>query len=89
MHFTFPKNTSNISSISLIIHRQSCFIVIEIPIGRVTSGGYSPLLEGPIAMAYVATEYAKTGTKILAKMRGKDYPCEIVKMPFVTKDKAD
>lgn len=61
----------------------------ETAIGKVTSGGYSPLLEGPIAMAYVATEYAKTGTKILAKMRGKDYPCEIVKMPFVTKDKAD
>ena len=55
-------------------------------IGIVTSGGYSPILEAPIAMGYVATKYAKSGTKILAKMRGKDYPCDIVKMPFVTKD---
>lgn len=58
-------------------------------IGSVTSGGYSPILEGPIAMGYVQTEYAKIGTKILAKMRGKDYPCHIVKMPFVSKDKSD
>tara|TARA_R110002124_G_scaffold228664_3_gene393996 strand:+ start:526 stop:1668 length:1143 start_codon:yes stop_codon:yes gene_type:complete len=54
-------------------------------IGSVTSGGYSPLLEAPIAMGYVASSHAAAGQKILAKMRGKDYPCDVVKMPFITK----
>ncbi len=56
-------------------------------IGIVTSGGYSPVLEMPMAMGYVDAACAANGTKILAKMRGKDYPCDIVKMPFVKKDK--
>ena len=31
-------------------------------IGTVTSGGFSPTLGGPIAMAYVASAYAAPGT---------------------------
>lgn len=54
-------------------------------IGSVTSGGYSPLLEAPVAMGYVAAAYAAPGQKVLAKMRGKDYPCDVVKLPFITK----
>lgn len=54
-----------------------------IPIGAVTSGLYSPSLERPIAMAYVQTPYAQTGTTLLAKVRGKNLPVDIVAMPFV------
>lgn len=53
-------------------------------IGHVTSGGFGPSAESPVAMGYVATEYAETGTKIFAEVRGKYLPVTIADMPFVT-----
>ncbi|MEO1985938.1 MAG: glycine cleavage system aminomethyltransferase GcvT [Martelella sp.] len=53
-------------------------------IGHVTSGGFGPSSESPVAMGYVATEYAETGTKIFAEVRGKYLPVTIADMPFVT-----
>lgn len=52
-------------------------------VGVVTSGGFSPTLEAPIAMGYVETSLAKPGTTLAAMVRGKPVPVEIVKMPFV------
>ncbi|MBK2942429.1 methyl-accepting chemotaxis protein, partial [Klebsiella pneumoniae] len=40
-------------------------------IGTVTSGGFSPTLQAPIAMAYVAAEYAAIGTALEVEVRGK------------------
>lgn len=51
--------------------------------GSVTSGGYSPALEAAIAMAYVAAEFAAPGTQLLAQVRGKTRPVEVVELPFV------
>ena len=53
------------------------------PIGKVTSGGPSPVLGKPIAMGYVAAAHAKPGTKVQLVVRGKNLPAEIVGMPFV------
>lgn len=52
-------------------------------IGEVCSGGFSPVLNAPIAMAYVKTEYAVIEQTIFALLRGKKIPVQIVKMPFV------
>lgn len=52
-------------------------------VGVITSGGFGPTAGGPVAMGYVASDYAKTGTKINALLRGENRPCEIVKLPFV------
>ncbi len=52
-------------------------------IGAITSGGFSPSLKKPIAMGYVNTEFSTIGSKINAKLRGKDIPCEVVSMSFV------
>lgn len=57
-------------------------------IGEVTSGLFSPTLGAPVAMGFVAAEYAnidKSGeeTTIDAIVRGKQLPCRIVKLPFV------
>lgn len=54
-------------------------------IGRVTSGTVSPILEKPIAMGYVAAEYAKIGETVDVLIRGKAAPAKITKLPFVTK----
>lgn len=52
-------------------------------IGTVTSGTVSPVLEKPIALAYVDSKFKETGTKVNFFIRGKEIPAEIVKLPFV------
>jgi aminomethyltransferase len=52
-------------------------------IGHITSGGFGPTVNGPVAMGYVATEYAKPGTPLQLIVRDKVLPASIVKLPFV------
>lgn len=52
-------------------------------VGRVTSGGFAPTVQKPIAMAYVPVALAEPGTKITLAQRGKVHSAEVVKMPFV------
>ena len=52
-------------------------------VGVVTSGGFSPSLERPIAMAYVSSEVSSDGTPLEIEMRGKRLPATIAPMPFV------
>ncbi|BFZ58122.1 Aminomethyltransferase, mitochondrial [Savitreella phatthalungensis] len=53
------------------------------PIGKVTSGCPSPSLGKNIAMAYVPTHAAKSGTLVDLLVRGKLRRAEVTKMPFV------
>ena len=53
-------------------------------IGEVTSGGFGPSAEGPIAMGYVPTAYAAPGTGLFAEVRGKYLPVSVAALPFVT-----
>jgi len=52
-------------------------------IGTVTSGGFSPTLGGPIAMAYVASAYAAPGTALEVEVRGKRLAATVSPTPFV------
>ena len=52
-------------------------------IGQVTSGGFAPSLEAPIAMGYVTSENSAIGTQLNAIVRGKPVPIEVAKTPFV------
>jgi aminomethyltransferase len=54
------------------------------PVGRVTSGGFGPSVERPVAMGYVTTGYETVGTELQALVRGKPLPITVVKLPFVT-----
>lgn len=54
-------------------------------IGRITSGTVSPVLEKPIAMGYVNTEYAKVDEIVDVMIRDKAIPAKITKLPFVKK----
>lgn len=53
-------------------------------IGEVTSGGFGPTVESPVAMGYVPTEYAAPGTQIFAEVRGKFLPVTVFALPFIT-----
>ena len=53
------------------------------PIGEVTSGGFGPTLEAPVAMGYVGSAQAAVGTEIFGEVRGKRLPLTVAKMPLV------
>ena len=52
-------------------------------VGTVTSGGFSPTLGHPVAMAFVDTLHARCGTELHLEVRGKRLPARIVPLPFV------
>jgi aminomethyltransferase len=52
------------------------------PIGEVTSGNFSPLLQKGIALGYVSPEYAELGRDLFIDIRGKAVPAKIVKPAF-------
>jgi len=52
-------------------------------IGIVTSGGFGPTIDGPVAMGYVKTAYAAIDTALFAVVRGKDIPVKVARLPFV------
>jgi aminomethyltransferase len=52
-------------------------------VGKVTSGGFSPMLEAPIAMAYVPAASAEPGSPISVAQRGRIFQAKVVPMPFV------
>ena len=52
-------------------------------VGTVTSGGFSPTLGAPIAMAYVAAEHAAIGTALEVEVRGKRLAATVSPTPFV------
>jgi aminomethyltransferase len=51
-------------------------------VGKVTSGGFGPSVNGPVAMGYVARELATPGTELHLVVRGKPLPAQVVPMPF-------
>jgi aminomethyltransferase len=52
-------------------------------IGEVTSGGFGPSLNAPMAMGYVARPYAEDGTALELLVRGKALPARVAPTPFV------
>ncbi|GGW27656.1 aminomethyltransferase [Gemmobacter lanyuensis] len=51
-------------------------------VGRVTSGGFGPSVEAPIAMGYVSAAQAAIGTVLEGEVRGKRMPLTVAAMPF-------
>lgn len=56
----------------------------DVEVGRVTSGGFSPTLGRPIAMAYVAHGCAAPGTPLVIEVRGRRLSATVVTLPFVS-----
>jgi aminomethyltransferase len=53
-------------------------------VGKITSGGFSPSLQRPIAMGYVASHLAEPGTTLKLEQRGKLFDARVIAMPFVS-----
>ena len=52
-------------------------------VGAITSGGFGPSINAPIAMGYVETRYANDGTEVALMVRGLPRPARVTPMPFV------
>ena len=55
----------------------------DVLVGKVTSGGFSPSLQMPIGMGYVAAAHAAPGTSLEIDVRGKRLSATVTPMPFV------
>ena len=53
------------------------------PLGEVTSGGFGPSLNGPMAMGYVARDQAGDATPLTLLVRGRPLPARVAPMPFI------
>ena len=53
------------------------------PVGSVTSGGFGPSLDAPIAMGYLPAKLAVPGTRVFAEVRGKRLPVAVTTLPFM------
>jgi aminomethyltransferase len=54
-----------------------------LPVGHVTSGGFGPSADRPVAMGYVTPGAAAIGTPISLIVRGRPLSARIASMPFV------
>jgi len=52
-------------------------------IGAVTSGGFGPSINAPVAMGYLPSSHAAIGGVVFAELRGQRLPLQITPMPFV------
>ncbi|MCB5408532.1 glycine cleavage system aminomethyltransferase GcvT [Pseudogemmobacter faecipullorum] len=52
------------------------------PIGKISSGGFGPSVQAPLAIGYVATAFAPLGTVIEGELRGKRAPLTVTAAPF-------
>ena len=53
------------------------------PVGKVTSGGFGPTLNAPVAMGYVPSSLSAIDTQLFADVRGQRLPLRVAAMPFV------
>jgi aminomethyltransferase len=51
-------------------------------IGEITSGGFGPSVNAPVAMGYVDSKFAANGTKVQLMVRGQALPAEVAPLPF-------
>jgi aminomethyltransferase len=64
-------------------HGYTIFNAEGTPIGTVTSGTMSPVLNQGIGMGYLSKEYSAFGTEIFIGIRDKKIPAQVVKLPFI------
>lgn len=60
---------------------------LSTPVGEITSGNFSPLLQKGIALGYISPRHAESGMPLTVDIRGKAIPGQVVKTPFYRKPK--
>jgi aminomethyltransferase len=53
------------------------------PIGAVTSGGFGPSVNAPVAMGYLPSAHGAAGELLFAEVRGQRLPLRVAPLPFI------
>lgn len=65
------------------VARPGCVILHDgQPVGRVTSGTFSPTLRVSIALGYILRPLAARGTVVSVEIRGRRVPARVTRLPF-------
>ncbi len=76
----------NVTGRGIIREHQDVYIGDKL-IGHTSSGTHCPYLGKAAAMALIDAEYALSGTKVEADVRGRRVEAQIVPLPFYTRNK--
>jgi aminomethyltransferase len=52
-------------------------------VGQVTSGGFGPSADGPVALGYVSSQYSPVGTELHVEIRNRSHTMRVADLPFV------
>ena len=78
------RKLTPLTSADRTIPRHGYDISVDgVKVGTVTSGAISPVLDKPIALAYVDIDILNAGSKLNFMIRGKEYAATVVKLPFI------
>jgi glycine cleavage system T protein (aminomethyltransferase) len=78
-----PEGRAPVRAGALLFAAEDASVQTSVQIGTVTSGGFGPSLNAPIAMAYLPTAFAAPGTTVFAELRGKRLPIAVAPLPFI------
>ncbi len=79
----FARRLVAIEMLGKAVPRKDCPVAIEeTPLGKITSGAFSPTLQKGIAMGYLPHYKSMPGTNVDVIIRDAPHPAEIVKKPF-------
>ncbi len=70
-----------------IAREGAAVLLAGAPVGKVTSGTFSPSLGKALAMAYVAPDHAAINTALTVDVRGKGEAAKVVPLPFYRRPK--
>jgi len=79
------KKRVGIKPEKIIAREGSKIFVNNEEVGVITSGGFGPSVNGPIAMGYIKTEFAEIGNDVDLEVRGKKHKAKIHTLPFYKK----
>ena len=79
------KKRVGIKPEKIIAREGSKIFVNNEEVGVITSGGFGPSVNGPIAMGYIKTEFAEIGKDVDLEVRGKKHKAKIHALPFYKK----
>jgi len=69
-----------------IARQHSDVLIAGVKVGEVTSGGFSPILDKALGLAYIAKPFDVIGNPIEIDVRGRKIAAELVATPFYKRD---
>ena len=79
-----PRSLVGVSVAGSIVPRSGCVLQVGgVPVGKLTSGSFSPVLKHGIGLGYVEMAHAQAGSTLQVMIRGREVPATIVPLPFI------